>query len=155
MRKRMRIDFRIAEVRPVSVDFEVFRFSNRTFYVVHQDPPIAVESALLNVANAMLMYLVVDFESHSIDEEVAPMMMQRFCLTMMFDGRVVLAVDVQDDFVVKDVLKSQQWSSDVKDVEPRWEADVVAHKQDVSVTIDVNRLVGSSAVGRASRVQYG
>ena len=38
---------------------------------------------------------------------------------MMFDGRTVLAIDVQDDFAVKDVVKSQQWSLDITDVEAR------------------------------------
>ena len=61
----------------------------------------------------------------------------------MFDGRIVLAIDVQDDSAVKDVMRSQQWSLDVADVEPDWKADVVADEQDVFVAIDVNRLVGS------------
>ena len=43
-----------------------------------------------------------------VDEEVASMMVQRFTLSLMFDGRTVLAVDVQDDPAVKDVVKSQQ-----------------------------------------------
>ena len=50
---------------------------------------------------------------------------------MMFDGGTALAVDVQDDSAVKDVVKSQQWSFDVADVESDWEADVVASEQDV------------------------
>ena len=83
---------------------------------------------LLNVVNPMLMYFVVDVERHRIDEDVAPMMIQRLSLTMMLDGGTVLAMDAQDDFAVKDVLKSQQWSLDVTDVEPDWEADVVAQE---------------------------
>ena len=51
----------------------------------------------------VVMYLVVDVESHSINEEVASIMMQRFCLALMFNRRTVFAVDVQDDFAVKDV----------------------------------------------------
>ena len=62
---------------------------------------------------------------------------------MMFDGRAVLAVDVQDNLVVKDFVKPQQWSLDVADVEPDWETDVVANEQDVFVAIDVDRLIGS------------
>ena len=55
----------------------------------------------------------------------------------MSDGIAVLAIDVHDDFTVKDVVKSQQWSIDVADVEPDWEADVVAHEQYVFVAVDV------------------
>ena len=76
------------------------------------------------------------------------MMMQRFCLTMMFDCRAALAIDVQDDFAVKDVVKSQQWNLDIADGEPNWEADVVAHEQDVFVAIyDVDRLIGCCRKG--------
>ena len=65
----------------------------------------------------------------------------------MFDGRVVLAI-VQDDSAVEDVVKSQQWSLGVTDVEPDWEADIVAGEQDVFVAIDVDRLVGSCRKGK-------
>ena len=61
---------------------------------------------------------------------------------MMLDGRAVFAIDVQDDFAVKDVMKPQHRSFGVTDVEPNWETDVVAHEQDVFVAIDVNRLIG-------------
>ena len=61
----------------------------------------------------------------------------------MFDSRAVLAIDVQEDPAVEDVVKSQQWSLDVADVEPDWEADVVADEQDVFIAIDVDRLMGS------------
>ena len=110
---------------------------NRIFDVV----PLPVKPMLLYVANPMLMYLVVDVKSHHINEEMASMMIQRFCLIVNFDA---FAIVVQDDFAVKDVTKSQQWSVDVTDVdsEPNWEADVVAHEQDVFVAIDVDRLIG-------------
>ena len=39
-------------------------------------------------------------------------------------------------------MKTQQWSFDVADVEPHWEADVVAYKQDVFEARDVDRLIG-------------
>ena len=61
---------------------------------------------------------------------------------MMFNGRTDVAIDVQDDLVVKDVVKSQQWRLDVTDVEPYCEADVVANEQDVFVAIDAYGLVG-------------
>ena len=115
--------------------------------VIHQDASIAVEAMLLNVVNPMLMYLVIDVESHSINEEVTPIAVQRFTLSLMFDGRVVLAIDVQDHSAVEDVVKSQKWSLDVADVEPGWEADVVADEQDVFVAMDVDRLVGSCRKG--------
>ena len=93
--------------------------------VIHQDTLVAVEAMLLKVVNPMLMCLAVDVESHSIDEEMTPMMIERFCLTMMFDGGTVLAIDVQDDPAVKDVVKSQQWSLDVADVELDWATNVL------------------------------
>ena len=111
--------------------------------VIHQDA-LPVKTTLLDVVNPMLMYLVVDVESHSIDEEVAPM--------MMFDGRAVLAIDVQDDSAVKDVEKSQQWSLDFADVETDWEADVVADEQGVFVAIDVSGLIGSCRKSKLSVV---
>ena len=107
---------------------------------------------LLNVMNSMLMYLVVDVESHSIVEEVASMMIKRLCLTMMFNRRTVLAVDVQDDLAVKDVVESQQWRFDVADVEPGREADVVANEQDVFVAVDVYGLVGCCRKSKLSVV---
>ena len=67
---------------------------------------------------------------------------------MMFDGQAVLAIDVQDDSAVEDVVKSQQWSLDVADAEPDWEANVVADEQDVFVAIDVDRLIGSCGKGK-------
>ena len=108
---------------------------------------LAVEPMLLYVVSPMLTYLVVDVKRHRINEEVASMMIQRFCLNMMFDCRALFAFDVQDDFAVKDVVRSQQWSFDVADVEPNWEADVVAHEQDVFVAIDVDRLIGCCRKG--------
>ena len=60
-------------VRWVSVETEV-RFTKRVLDVIHQDASIAVEPMLLDVANPMLMYLVVDVRDHSINEEVASMM---------------------------------------------------------------------------------
>ena len=115
-----------------------FCFTKRFFDVVHQDAPIGVKSMLLNVANPALMYLVVDVESHSIDEEVAPMMIHAEA-----HGGAVFAIDMQDDPAVKDVVKSQQWGLDVADVEPGWKTDVVAGEQDVFAAMDVNMLVGS------------
>ena len=53
--------------------------------VTHQDVSIAVETMLLNVLNPMAMYPMVDVESHSIDEEVAPVIVQRFTLTLIFN----------------------------------------------------------------------
>ena len=50
---------------------------------------------------------------------------------------------MHDDAAVKDVMKSQQRGFDVTDVEPDWEADVVADEQDVFVAVDVNGLIGS------------
>ena len=125
--------FQTVEVRQVSVEFEVVLLTNRVFDVTHQDAPLAVKAMLVNVANPLFMYLVVNAERHRIDEEVASVMIQWFCLTMMFNCRAVFAIDVQDDFAVKDVVKSQQWSFDVADVELNGEADVVAHEQDVFV----------------------
>ena len=65
----------------------------------------------------------------------------------MFDGRAVFAIDVQDDFAVKDYMKSQQWGFDVADVGPNWDADVIAHEQDIFVAIDVKELVGCCRKG--------
>ena len=63
---------------------------------------------LLNVVNPMLMYLVIHVEGHRIDEEVTPMVIQRFSLSMMFDGRTILSLShVQDDSAVEDVVKPQ------------------------------------------------
>ena len=53
--------------------------------VVHHDVLVAVESMLLNVLNPMVMYLVIDVKSHSVDEEVAPVVVRRFTLTLTFD----------------------------------------------------------------------
>ena len=50
---------------------------------------------------------------------------------------------MQNDAAVKDVVKAQQRCFDVTDVEPDWEADVVADEQDVFVSVDVNGLIGS------------
>ena len=58
---------------------------------------------MLDVADPVMVDIVVDAESHSVDEKVAPMMIQRLCLAMMFDGRPVLASDAPNHFVVKDV----------------------------------------------------
>ena len=66
------------------------------FIVVHQDVLVAVETMLLNVLNPMVMYSVIDVESHSIDEEVTAVVVQRFILSLIFNRRVVLAIDVQD-----------------------------------------------------------
>ena len=55
---------------------------------------------------------------------------------------------MKDDPAVKDVMKSQQWSLDVADVEPDWRADVVADEQDVLVAIDVDRMIGSCGKGK-------
>ena len=86
--------------------------------VIHQDAPLAVKAMLMDVVNPMLLYLVVEAERHRINEEVASMMIQKFCLTKMFNCKANLDVDAQDDFAVIDVVKSQQWSFDVTDVEP-------------------------------------
>ena len=59
--------------------------------VVHHDVLVAVVSMLLNVLNRMVMYSVIDVESHSIDEEVTPVVVQRFTHTLMFNRGVVLA----------------------------------------------------------------
>ena len=53
--------------------------------VVHHDVSVAVETMLLNVLNLMVMYLVIDVESHRVDEEVARVVVQRFTLTLMFN----------------------------------------------------------------------
>ena len=79
----------IVEVRLVSTDFEVSLFdTNQVFDVIHQDTSLA--AMLLDVVNPMLRYLVIDVESHGIDEDMTSMMIQRLCLTMMFDCRTVL-----------------------------------------------------------------
>ena len=59
---------------------------------------------------------------------------------------------MHDDSAVEDVMKSQQRGFDVTDVEADWEADVVADEQDVLVSIDVYRLVGSCGQGKLSVV---
>ena len=60
---------------------------------------------------------------------------------------------MQDNAAVKDVVKAQQRCFDVKDVEPDWEADVVADEQDVFVSIDVNGLIGSCRKRKLSVVR--
>ena len=102
----------------------------------------------------MVIYSMIDVKGHSVDEEVAAMMIQRFTLSLMFSRGVVLAVDVHDDAAVKDVVRSQQRGFDVADVEADWEADVVADEQDVFVTIDVNGMVGSCRKGKLSVVWF-
>ena len=97
------------------------------FIAVEEDVLITIEAILLDVLNPTVMYSMIDVESHSIDEEVAAMMVKRFTLSLMFNRGVVLAVDVHDDAAVKDVVNSQQRGFDVADVEPNWEADVVAN----------------------------
>ena len=77
------------------------------FIAVYDDELIAVETVLLDVLNLMVMYLLIDVESHSVDEEVTAVVVQRFTLALMFNRRVVLAADVQDDTAVKDVVNSQ------------------------------------------------
>ena len=77
------------------------------FIAVHHDVLIAVETMLLDVLNPMVMYSVIDVEGHSVDEEVTTVVVQRFTLALMFNRRVVLAIDVQDDTAVEDVVKSQ------------------------------------------------
>ena len=59
---------------------------------------------------------------------------------------------MQNDLAVKDVMKSQQRSLDVADVEPDWEADVVADEQDVFVAIDVSGLIGCCRKSKLSVV---
>ena len=83
--------------------------------VVHHDVLVAVESMMLSVLSPMVMYPVIDAESHSIEKEVTPVVIQRFTLTLMFNRGDVLAVDVQEDAAVKDVAKSKKWSFDVAD----------------------------------------
>ena len=55
------------------------------FIAVREDVLVIVETMLLNVLNSMVMYLVIDVESHSIDEEVAAMVVQRLVLSLMFN----------------------------------------------------------------------
>ena len=53
--------------------------------VVHEDVLVVVETMLLNVLNPMVMYSMIDVESHSVDEEVAAMMVQRLAFSLMFN----------------------------------------------------------------------
>ena len=57
----------------------------RFLAVVHHDASIVVETMLLNVLNPMVMYPMIDVESQSVDGEVAPVMVQRFTLALMFN----------------------------------------------------------------------
>ena len=58
---------------------------------------------LLDVTDPMLMYLVVDVENHNINEEEAPMMIQRGSVSPWCSIVEQFVIDVQDDFAVKDV----------------------------------------------------
>ena len=98
------------------------------FIAAHENVLVVVETMLLNVLNPMVMYLMIDVENHSIDEEAPTMMVKRFMLSLMFNWGVVLAGDVQDNAAVKDVVESQQRCIDVTDVEPDREADAVPCK---------------------------
>ena len=51
-----------------------------------------------------MMDVVVDAEGDGVDEEMVSMMVKRLCLTTMFDAGTILAIDVQDHFVVKNVV---------------------------------------------------
>ena len=88
------------------------RLTDGILDVTHGDAPIAVESMFLKVAGPEV-------------QEVTAMVVQRFCLSMMFDGRTTFAIDVQDDFGVQGAVQSQQQGPDVADVGPPWEAGVV------------------------------
>ena len=59
---------------------------------------------------------------------------------------------MQENLAVKDVVKSQQWSLDVADVEPDWQADVVAHEQDFFVAVDAYGLIGCCRKSKLSVV---
>ena len=53
------------------------------FIAVHEDVLVVVETMLLDVLNPMVMYSMIDVESHSVDEEVAAMVVQRLILSLM------------------------------------------------------------------------
>ena len=55
------------------------------FIAVEEDVLLTVEAVLLDVLNPMVMYSMIDVKSHSIDEEVAAMMVKRFTLSLMFN----------------------------------------------------------------------
>ena len=55
------------------------------FIAVHEDVLVIVEAMLLDVLNPMVMYSMIDVESHSLDEMVAAMVVQRFVLCLMFN----------------------------------------------------------------------
>ena len=50
------------------------------FIAVEEDALLVVEAMLLDVLNPMVMYSMIDVESHGIDEEVATMVVKRFTL---------------------------------------------------------------------------
>ena len=45
----------------------------------------SLKTMLLDVLNPMVMYSMIDVESHSVDEEVAAMVVQRLVLSLMFN----------------------------------------------------------------------
>ena len=55
------------------------------FIAVREDVLVIVETMLLDVLNPMVIYSMIDVESHSIDEEVAAMVVQRLALSLMFN----------------------------------------------------------------------
>ena len=137
-----------AEVAPVSGRSEVSPLHGWILDVAHKDAPIAVKAMLLDVADQAVMDAVVDVKGHGINEEATALVVQRLVRQRQND-----LCHAPDHFAVKDVRYSQHRGLDVADVEPYWEADVVADEQDVFVTVDVNRLIGCCSKGKLSVVR--
>ena len=55
------------------------------FIAVQEDVLLVVEAMLLDVLNPMVMYSMIDVESHDIDEDMATMVLRRFTLSLMFN----------------------------------------------------------------------